>query len=328
MQFDQLRRRDLITLIGGAPAAWPLVARAQQLGRTYRLGFFLPVARHAPAMIAFFDELRVHGFVEGQNLAIIPGGFEAGNEQIDDLVPTLVKAAPDAIIAGGDVIPRALQNTTRTIPIVVITEDMVAAGFAASLARPGGNITGISLMSPDLDGKRQDILIDAVPDAHRVAALADSNVATLRHLQALENAARTHGKELLVVRAAKAEEIVPAMNDASTQGARALNVLSSPMLFLNRRVIIERAVELRLPAVYQWPDTAEEGGLLGYGPRFVEVFRQRARIVAKILTGAKPADLPVEQPTTFELMINLKTAKAIGYEVPVGLVLRADKVIE
>src|SRR5262249_59418223 len=139
--------------------------------RTYRLGFFLPVARDAPAMIAFFDELRVHGFVEGQNLAIIPGGFQAGN---DDLVPALIKAARDVIIAGGDVIPRALQNATRTIPIVVITEDMVAAGFAASLARPGGNITGISLMSTDLDGKRQDILIEAVPSAPRIAALVDS----------------------------------------------------------------------------------------------------------------------------------------------------------
>src|SRR5947209_14301889 len=133
-----MKRRAFITLLGGAAAAWPLAARAQQPGRAYRLGFFLPVARDAPAIIAFFDELRVHGFVEGQNLAIIPGGFQAGNEQIDDLVPALVKAAPDAIIAGGDVIPRAFQNATRTIPIVVITEDMIAAGFAGSLARPGG----------------------------------------------------------------------------------------------------------------------------------------------------------------------------------------------
>src|SRR5262249_15782144 len=250
-----MKRREFITLLGSAAATWPLAVRAQQPGRTYRLGFFLPVGRDAPAIIAFFDELRVHGFVEGQNLAIIPGGFQAGNNQIDDLVPALIKAAPDAIIAGGDVIPRALQNATRTIPIVVITEDMVAAGFAASLARPGGNITGISLMSTDLDGKRQDILIEAVPSAPRIAALGDSNVATLRRLQALEEAAREHGKELLVVRAARAEELVPAMNDASTRGAGALNVLSSPMLFLHRRVIIERAAELRLPAVYQWPET-------------------------------------------------------------------------
>jgi putative ABC transport system substrate-binding protein len=323
-----MKRRDFITLLSGAAAGWPLAAGAQQPGRTYRLGFFLPVARDSPAIVAFFDELRIHGFIEGQNLAIIPGGFQAGNEQVDELVPALVKAGPDAIIAGGDVIPRALQNATRTIPIVVITEDMVAAGFAASLAHPGGNITGISLMSPELDGKRQDILIEAVPSAPRIAVLADSNVATLRHLQALEEAARAHRKELLVVRAAKAEEVVPAMNDATTQGAGALNVLSSPMLFLNRRVIIERAGKLRLPAVYQWPETAEEGGLLGYGPRFVDVFRQRARIVARILGGARPADLPVEQPTTFELVINLKAAKAIGHELPAGLVLRADKVIE
>jgi hypothetical protein len=195
-----MKRREFITLLGGAAAAWPLGAGAQQPGRTYRLGFFLPVARDSPAIIAFFDELRIHGFIEGQNLAIIPGGFQAGNEQVDELVPTLVKAGPDAIIAGGDVIPRALQNATRTIPIVVITEDMVAAGFAASLAHPGGNITGISLMSPELDGKRQDILIEAVPSAPRIAVLADSNVATLRHLQALEEAARAHRKELLVVR--------------------------------------------------------------------------------------------------------------------------------
>src|SRR4029434_6859138 len=193
-------------------------------------------------------------------------------------------SAPDAILSGGDLSTRALLKASQTIPIVVITEDVVAAGFAASLARPGGNITGISLMSTDLDGKRQDILIEAGPSAPRIAALADSNVATLRHLQALEEAARAHGKELLVVRAARAEELVPAMNDASTRGAGALNVLSSPMLFLNRRVIIERAAELRLPAVYQWPETAEEGGLLGYGPRFVDVFRQRARMVAKMLS--------------------------------------------
>jgi ABC-type uncharacterized transport system substrate-binding protein len=158
------------------------------------------------------------------------------------LVPALIKAAPDAII-----------RRRRSIPIVVITEDMVAAGFAASLAHPGGNITGISLMSPELDGKRQDLLIEAVPNARRIVALADSNVATLRHLQASEEAARAHGKELVIVRAAKAEELVPAMNDASTQGAGALNVLSSPMLFLNRRVIIERAAQLRLPAVYHGP---------------------------------------------------------------------------
>jgi ABC-type uncharacterized transport system substrate-binding protein len=132
----------------------------------------------------------------------------------------------------------------------------------------------------------------------------------------------------LVVRAAKAEDLVPALNDASARGARAINVLSSPMLYRNRRVIIDRVGELRLPAIYQWPETAEEGGLLGYGPRRTQLFRQRARMVVRILRGASPNDLPVEQPTTFEFVINLKTAKRIGHEVPAGLVLRADKLVE
>jgi len=316
-------------LLGGAAAgASPIAAMAQQSGRTYRLGFLIPVARQAPAIIAFLYELRAHGFVAGENLEILPGGFEVRNEQIADVVPALVKAAPDAIMSGGDVSTRALQNATKTIPIVVITEDVLGAGFAASLARPGGNITGISLMSTDLDGKRQDILTEAVPDVRRFAALADSNVANLRHLQGLQETARTRGKELLIIQAAKADEVVPAINTASASGAGALNVLASPMLFLNRRLIIGLAAELRLPAIYQWPEIAEEGGLIGYGPRFIEIFRQRARIVARILTGANPADLPVEQPTTFELVINLKTARSIGHEPPPNLVLRADKIIE
>jgi putative tryptophan/tyrosine transport system substrate-binding protein len=226
-------------------------------------------------------------------------------------------------------IAEKFQKKTKSIPLIVMTEDMVAAGFAASLAKPGGNITGISLMSPDLDGKRQDILIEAVPGAHRIAVLADSNVATLQHLRALETSARsTHGKELLVVRAANSSEVIPAVNDANAEGAVAINVLSSPMLHLNRRAIIERATQLRLPAIYQWPETADEGGLLGYGPSFIEVFRQRGRMVAKVLRGVKPADLPIEQPSTFKLSINLKTAKSMNHTVPAGLLLRADKLIE
>jgi len=205
---------------------------------------------------------------------------------------------------------------------------LVAAGFATSLAQPGANITGISLMSSDLDGKRQDILMEAAPGAHRIAALADPNVATLEYLKIMEESARKHGKELLVVRAANASDLIPAINDASSRGAAALNVLSSPMLHLNRRVIITRTAEVGLPAIYQWPETAEEGGLLGYGPSFIEIFRQRARLVAKVLRGAKPSDLPVEQPTKFKLAINLKTAKTINYAVPTGLTLRADEVIE
>ncbi|MGB8585934.1 MAG: ABC transporter substrate-binding protein [Pseudolabrys sp.] len=225
--------------------------------------------RDEPPTAAFLDELREQGFVEGKNLEFIPGGFRFDNQQTAAVVPAIVKAAPDAIVVAGDFIAEKFQKETKSIPLVVMTEDMIAAGFAASLAKPGGNITGISLMSPDLDGKRQDILIEAVPGAQRIAVLADSNVATLQHLRALEATARSaHGKELLVVRAANSSEIIPAVNDANAQGAAALNVLSSPMLHLNRFAIIERATQLRLPAIYQWPETADEGGLLAYGRGF------------------------------------------------------------
>ncbi|MGB9400286.1 MAG: ABC transporter substrate-binding protein [Pseudolabrys sp.] len=285
--------------------------------------------RDEPPTAAFLDELREQGFVEGKNLEFIPGGFRFDNQQTAAVVPAIVKAAPDAIVVAGDFIAEKFQKETKSIPLVVMTEDMIAAGFAASLAKPGGNITGISLMSPDLDGKRQDILIEAVPGAQRIAVLADSNVATLRHLRALEATARSaHGKELLVVRAANSSEIMRAVNDANAQGAAALNVLSSPMLHLNRFAIIERATQLRLPAIYQWPETADEGGLLAYGPSFIEVFRQRARMVAKVLRGVKPADLPIEQPSTFKLSVNLKTAKSMNQIIPAALLLRADKLIE
>jgi putative ABC transport system substrate-binding protein len=324
-----MKRREFIGLVGGAAIALPLGARAQEPGRIYRLAVVISSGRDEPPTAAFLDELREQGFVEGKNLEFIPGGFRFDNQQTAAVVPAIVKAAPDAIVVAGDFIAEKFQKETKSIPLVVMTEDMIAAGFAASLAKPGGNITGISLMSPDLDGKRQDILIEAVLGAQRIAVLADSNVATLQHLRALEATARSaHGKELLVVRAANSSEIMRAVNDANAQGAAALNVLSSPMLHLNRFVIIERATQLRLPAIYQWPETADEGGLLAYGPSFIEVFRQRARMVAKVLRGVKPADLPIEQPSTFKLSVNLKTAKSMNQIIPAALLLRADKLIE
>jgi putative tryptophan/tyrosine transport system substrate-binding protein len=156
-----MRRREFVKVIAGFACTWPLVASAQEAGRTYRLGFLLPVSRTSPAIMAFFDELRANGFVEGQNLAIVPGGFEVRNEQVPQIVAGLVASGPDVVLSGGDLNTRALEQASKTIPVVVITEDVVAAGFAASLAQPGGNITGVSLMSTDLDGKRQDILIES-----------------------------------------------------------------------------------------------------------------------------------------------------------------------
>ena len=168
-----MRRREFVTLLGSAAVAWPLDTHAQDPGRTYRIGFLIPAVRELPAVVAFFDELRLNGFIDGQNLLVIPGGFGIRNDQIASVAASLVAASPDVIVAGPELPLRALQRLTRAIPLIGVVEDMVGAGFAASLARPGGNITGLSLLSPELDGKRQEILIEAVPGLRKIAVLAD-----------------------------------------------------------------------------------------------------------------------------------------------------------
>jgi putative ABC transport system substrate-binding protein len=284
--------------------------------------------RQLPAYVAFFDELRLHGFVEGNNLDVLPGGFDVEREQIDAMVESIVKAVPDVIISGPDRYTRALQEATQTIPILGMSEDMVADGLVVSLSRPGGNTTGISVLSPLLDGKRQDLLIEAVPGVRRIAAFLDSTRMMQGHVQQLQDAAQTRGIEVSVWKVATSEEVIGKINAVKAAGVEAINFLSSPLFTVNAQTFIEHLIKLRLPAVHQWPELADEGGLVAYGPRFTEVFRQRARMVVKVLRGTRPADIPVEQPTRFELVINLTTAKAIGHEVPAGLVLRADKVIE
>ena len=210
-----------------------------------------------------------------------------------------------------------------------MTDDMVSARLVSSLAKPGGNTTGVSLLMSDLDGKRQDILIEVLPGLRHMAALADSNTTAPQELQALQDAARIRGVAVSIHQVAKADEIAPAIEAAKTSGAAALNVLASPFLFANRQAIIEHAAAERLPAIYQWPDEAEQGGLIGYGPRLVQLYRDiMARQLVKLLHGTKPADLPIEQPTRFELVINLKTAKALGIALPETFLIRADKVVE
>jgi putative ABC transport system substrate-binding protein len=323
-----IRRRDFVTLLGGVSVVWPLVASAQEPGRTYRIGFLVPTPRESPAVVALFDELRVNGFVEGQNLIVIPGGFGVPNDQIASVAASLVAASPDAIDAGPELPLRALQKLTRTIPLIGITEDMVGDGLVASMARPGGNITGMSLLSPELDGKRQEILIETVPGVRKIAVLADSNVTLPAHLQDLQEAAHNRGIEALVRSVAKRGDVISAIDDVNASGAQAINFLATPMFSINAPDVIRHVTTLRLPSIYQWPEDADGGALIAYGPRFTEIYRERARITAKVLQGTKPADLPVEQPTRFELIINLQVAKAIGHEVPAGLVARADKLIE
>jgi putative tryptophan/tyrosine transport system substrate-binding protein len=316
MQVDRLKRREFIRLLGVTATAWPFAAMAQEAGRTYRLGFVSAAPRDEAWYTAFFEELRGLGFVEDQNLTVIPGGFGVRNELLSELAASLVRAAPDAIIAAGPIATRAAQAATKTIPILAASDDMVEDGLVPSMRRPGGNTTGVSLLAPELDGKRQDLIMEAVPGIRRIATLADPNVATPQHLQ------------LSVFSASTPEAITPAMNEASVWGAEAINVLATPLFFFNRQTVMGRAAALRLPAMYQWPEMAEEGGFAAYGPRITQWFRQLARLLAQVLRGAKPGELPVEQPTRFELVVNLQVAKAIGHEIPAGLVLRADKVVE
>jgi putative ABC transport system substrate-binding protein len=244
------------------------------------------------------------------------------------LAVELVASGADAILAAGDAAIAAAQAATRTIPIVGISDDMVGAGFVRSLARPGGNITGISILATELNSKRLELLMDALVNARRVAVLSDPRITTPQHLTRLRNAVRSRDVELDVYEASTPEEIAPAIEAAAKAGAQAMNVLASPLLSFNSRQIVDQLALLRLPAIYQWPEIAEQGGLLAYGPPITRTYRQMARQVLRLMRGANMADAPVEQPTVFELVANLKTARAMDLQLPESFLTRADKVIE
>lgn len=322
-----MRRRECIVFLGTV-GAWPFAALAQEPGRTYRLGFLYPV-RLEPldAISAFFDELRQHGFIEGKNLTIEFRAFAPHPERMSEFAVELVNARVDVILAGGPAI-RAVQEATKTIPILGLASDLLGSGLVNSMTRPDGNTTGVSFLSAELDGKRQELLIEAVPGIRQMAALADANYERTK-LDALKEAARARNIELSIYRISSGQEIVAAIDNAKTSGAEALNVLGSAMFFGLRQLIFERALSLRLPAIYQHPEMAQEGGLAAYGPSWVHIVRDiYARQLIQLLRGTKVADVPVEQPFKFELVINLKTANAMGITVPAALLARADKVIE
>jgi putative ABC transport system substrate-binding protein len=325
-----MRRREFISFLGGATVVWPLATRAQEAGRTYRLGCLLPLPRTAPINVAFFNELQSRGFIEGQNLTVEYRAYGLHVDLVSEYAAELVKAWVDVIVTAGDVTTiRAAQQATKTIPILAMTDDMVRLGLVASMARPDGNTTGVSILALELDGKRQEILIDAVPGLRRLAFLADANFTTVATLDALQEAARAHNIDLSIHRIAKGEEITAAIDAAKASGAEGLNFSASPLFFTYRQHIMDRVAALRLPAIYEWPETAEEGGFAAYGPRlsqlFVDVMTQQ---LVKLFHGIKVADIPVEQPAKFELVINLKTAKALGLAMPESFLVRADEVIE
>ena len=324
-----MRRREFVALMG-ASVTWPFAALAQQAGRTYRLGCLWASPRgDDPAYKAFFDELRRRGFIEGQNLTVEYRAYGQHVDVIPQYAAELVKARVDVIAAVGDETVRAVQQATKTIPIVALTDDLFASGFVNSLARPDGNTTGVSILVREGDGKRQDILIEAVPELHRMAVLTDVNDAITARLDTLQKAARAHNIEFSIHRVARAKHIAAAIDSAQASGATAVNIVASPLFYANRRLIMDRLAAAHLPTIYEWPETAEEGGFAAYGPPRGQFYAEiMPRQIVELFRGTKIADIPVEQPTRFELVINLKTANAMGVTVPAILVARADKVIE
>ena len=322
-----MRRREFITLLGGAAAAWPLAARAQQ-GRLPLVGVLRPNPKDITETFAqpFRRYMRAIGWEEGRNIRFLFVWAEGRSDRAPALAGELIAQNVDLIIAFGDPAIRAAQRATQAIPIVGMTDDMIGSGLAASMARPGGNTTGVSILASELDVKRLEILHEFVPQARRIAVLADPTTISTR--AQLASGARDLGVELVQFEAQSPDEIGRALDAIAMAKVEAVNVLASPILNAARRLIIDRMHDAHLPAIYQWPETVEDGGLLSYGPRNLLCYRHVVSLVDKVLRGAKPADLPIEQPSKFELVVNLKTAGTLGMTIPPTLLLRADEVIE
>lgn len=326
-----MERRAFMVLLGGFAAAGPTTVLAQEPGRTYRLGCLSLGPRTSVPFVALLVGLGKLGFIDGKNLWIDEQGFGLGRDQMSAHAREIATAGVDVIYAGsGDDAIRAAQDATRTIPILAVSDDMVGSGLVQSLARPGGNTTGVSILSTELDGKRLGLLVELVPGVRRIAALVDASTEVPGQIQVHLEAAMVRGIELEVFRVERPEEIVPTIERIKASACGALNVLASPLFYTYRHAgMLERCAALRLPAIYHLPEIAEDGGLIAYGPRISSVWGdQLTRLFQKLVQGAKPADLPVERPTRVDLVINLKTARALALSVPQTLLAQASDVVE
>ena len=332
-----MRRREFIKLVGGAAAAWPLSVNAQPSAKIPRIGLMVTGSLQSPEarvqLDAFRQGLRQLGYTEGRNIAIEYRGADGRIERFPNLAAELVRLEVDLIFAANTRAALAARQATSTIPIVsAVMGDPVEDGLVASLAQPGGNVTGLTFLAPELTAKRMQLLKDALPNVSRVAALWHPGAYGERTmddmLKATESAAQTLGVQLQLIEVRAAGELERAFSRMMKERAEALFLFPTPMLFLARRRIIELAATNRLPSVSQAREFVELGGLIAYGANINDLFRRSTVYVDKILKGAKPADLPVEQPTRFELVINLKTAKTLGIDLPLGLMIRADEMIE
>jgi putative ABC transport system substrate-binding protein len=326
-----MKRRDFISLLGGAAAAWPLAARAQQMARLPTVGF-LGAGSPATADVwvsAFTSRLRELGWIEDRNIKIDVRWAEGRSDRSAEIAADLVRLGVDVIATYSTEHTQIVKQVTSTIPIVfALAADPVRSGLVASLAHPGGNLTGLSAQNVDLTGKRFELLREIVPGLRRLAVLYNGNNPTsMTEIDIVRTAARPLGVEVSASEILGAEDIAPAIATIAKQ-ADALFVVGEPLTFTHRTRINTLALAARLPTTYPTRGYVEVGGLMSYGPNFPASFRRAADYVHKILLGAKPGDLPVEQPTRYDLVINLTTAKALGLAIPESFLLRADEVIE
>jgi putative ABC transport system substrate-binding protein len=325
-----VERRQFISLIGGAAAAWPLAVRAQQGGKKYVIGRFSAGSVTEPINEVVTEALRELGWVEGENVVFERRYAENRLERLPEMAADLVRLKVDVIAAGGTLAPLAAKRATSTIPIVMtVAGDPVGSGLVDSLARPGGNVTGMSLMAPDLGGKRLELLKELLPRLARVALLWNAaNTYSARVFEQVQAASGTLGIEVQSLELRQPDDFDGAFETVQRQHSDALMTVEDPLTFNHRKRIADFAAGQQLPSLSGLSEFAAAGGLMSYGANQDDVVRRAAGYVDKILKGAKPADLPVEQPTKFELVINLKTAKALGITIPSSLLARADEVIE
>jgi putative ABC transport system substrate-binding protein len=323
-----MRRRDFIALLGSA-AAWPLAVRAQQTTRVWRIGFITHSTNDA-AYASLFERLRELGYVEGQNIIVERRYAEGRAERFQEFAAEMVRLKADVVITSTTPAALALRNATTTIPIVIPTAiDPVGTGLIASLAHPGGNITGGALLSAELGAKRLELLKEVVPGLSRTAVLWNgANPANTLAWRETEGAARVLGVTLESHDVRSLQDFNIAFATMVQQRPDAVSVLTDALITQYQKEIVDFAINERLPSVFPSKDPIKLGGLLSYGPHYSEMMRRAASQVDKILRGARPADLPMEQPTTFELVINLNTARAVGVVVPPIMLSRADEVIE
>ncbi len=330
-------RLGIVTAFALSLLTGPLAADAQQPGKVYRVGFVMSSALTSelvgpdppPYVRAFVPALRDLGYMEGRNLVLERRSAGARFERAPEIIAELVRLKVDVIVTGGNPVARAAKEVTTSIPIVMATSSgPVEAGLVGSLARPGGNVTGLTLdTGPEINGKRLELLKETVPNISRVAVVGSKEDWESPKGKNTQAAGRALGLTLLLAEH-KANDYAPAFALVTRERANAIFASLSGPNYANRRLIIEFAGKRHLPASYAFRESVEDGGLMSYGPSVVDLFRRAAAYVDKILKGAKPGDLPIEQPTKFELVINLRTAKSLGLKIPQSVLVRADEIIQ